>query len=136
MEKSDIRAAAEAYADAWRSGDLARTMALYPQDFTLHYGGANRLSGTHRGKPAALKALAAFGAATKRRLVEIVDVTTGAARAVIIARERFETPDGPIEMERVLVYRVEDGALHECWLYDSDQVLIDRLIGKSTFVLD
>ena len=26
-------------------------------------------------------------------------------------------------------FRVAGGLLHECWLYDADQPLIDRLIG-------
>lgn len=128
MTASENLAVVRAYADAWLAGDLARLIGLYAEDFTLHYAGANRLSGIHAGRDAALGALAAFGAATKRRLISIVDVMAGEERAAIIARERFEL-DPPVELERLLVYRVGGGLLRECWLYDADQALIDRLIG-------
>ncbi len=35
----------------------------------------------------------------------------------------------PIEVDRLLVYRVTDGLLAECWVYDQDQRLIDSIIG-------
>ncbi|BCW90302.1 hypothetical protein sos41_34700 [Alphaproteobacteria bacterium SO-S41] len=120
---------AEAYAEAWQRGDLATLFALYHDDFTLHYGGANRLSGTHAGKDAALKALAEMSRATGRKLVEIVDIMAGAARATIVARERFEVGGEVAELERVLVYRIADGQLRECWVHDAEQAVVDRFIG-------
>ena len=119
----------EAYAEAWRRGDLGTLVSLYHDDFTLHYGGANRLSGTHVGKDAALKALAEVSRATGRKLVEIVDVMAGTARATIVARERFDARGVVAELERVLVYRIADGCLRECWVYDADQAVVDRFIG-------
>jgi ketosteroid isomerase-like protein len=119
----------EAYADAWQRGDLAALVALYHDDFTLHYGGANRLSGTHAGKAAALTALAEVSRATGRRLIEIVDVMAGTARATIVARERFEARGEVADIERVLVYRLADGKLHACWVFDAEQALVDRFIG-------
>ena len=119
----------KAYADAWQRGDLAALVALYHDDFTLHYGGANRLSGTHAGRDAALKALAEVSRATGRKLVEIVDVMAGATRATIVARERFDARGAVADLERVLVYRIADGCLRECWVYDADQALVDRFIG-------
>ena len=35
--------------------------------------------------------------------------------------------DPPRRVRRVLVYRVEDGKLRECWLYDEDQRFVDQL---------
>ncbi len=119
----------EAYADAWRRGDFAALIALYHDDFTLHYGGSNRLSGTHSGKDAALTALAEVSRATGRSLIEIVDVMAGAARAVIVARERFEVRGEVADVERVLVYRVAEGKLHACWVFDAEQAVVDRFIG-------
>ena len=124
-----IQEAVRAYAASWLSGDIARIVAHYRDEFTLHWPGAHRLSGTHRGRDASLKALAEFSAATGRKLLGIVDVLGGDTRGCLIARERFEIPEGPVEMDRVLLFRVEDGRLAECWLYDFDQALIDRLVG-------
>lgn len=123
--ESGIRRAVERYAEAWRAGDLVAIAACYADDFTLHYGGSHALSGDHVGKPQALRTLAAFSARTGRRLVAIVDVLAGAERGAIIVREAF----GEAEALRVLVYRVEDGLLAECWVLDADPSLIDRLVG-------
>lgn len=125
-----IAEAVRAYAASWLSGDLGRIVAHYDAGFTLHWPGHHRLSGTHRGRDASLTALAEFSAATGRKLLSIVDVMGGDTKGCMIARERFETPEGPVEVERVLIFRVKDGLLAECWLYDADQALIDGLVGR------
>ena len=38
-----------------------------------------------------------------------------------------ELGDPPRRVRRVLVYRVHDGQLRECWLYDEDQRFVDAL---------
>ena len=55
----------------------------------------------------------------------------GANRGAIIARERLGPEDAAIEVDRLLVYAVADGKLAECWVYDADQDIIDRLIGAA-----
>lgn len=129
MTASETLSVLTRYANAWKAGDIGALVAVYADDFTLHYGGANAWSGTHAGKDAALKALAAVTVATKRRLIEIVDVMAGAALGTLIVREAFTAPEGDVIVSRVLVYRVAEGLMRECWLYDSDQALVDRLIG-------
>ena len=119
----------QTYCDAWLRGDLAGVVASYHDDITLHYGGANRLSGRHDGKAAALKALAEVSRATGRKLTAIVDVMAGAERAMVVVRERFEAQGEVAELERVLVYRIADGKLRECWVYDAEQAVVDRFIG-------
>lgn len=123
-----IRSVLETYAAAWKTGDMAAIAAAYHDDFTLHYSGAHALSGVHRGKVAALTILADFARRTNRSLLEIVDVMAGPRRGAIIARERLGRDDA-VEVERVLVYAIADGLLRECWIYDADQALIDRLVG-------
>ena len=129
MTAADNLKIVQTYCDAWRRGDLAGVVASYHDDITLHYGGANRLSGRHDGKEAALKALAEVGRATGRKLIAVVDVMAGAARAMVVVRERFEARGEVAELERVLVYRIADGKLRECWVYDAEQAVVDRFIG-------
>lgn len=126
-----VRSVLEAYAAAWQSGDMAAIVARYHDDFTLHYAGANALSGVHAGKMAALAVLADFSRRTGRKLLEIVDVMAGPHRGAIIARERLGQGDAAVEVERVLVYTIADDLLRECWVYDADQTLIDRLVGPA-----
>lgn len=121
-------AAARRYADAWAAGDFPAMMATYAEGFVLHWFGENPFATTHVGRDAAVQALMAFTQRTDRRLLEVVDVMAGASRAVIIAREQVTVADETRAIERVLVYRVADGLLAECWVYDQDQRLIDRAL--------
>jgi len=128
-QKPEIQAAVDRYAKAWAAGDTAAIIACYGDGFTLHYGGSNALSGRHVGKAKALGVLADFSRRTNRKLVRIVDVMAGDERGVVVAREALGPEGGRVEIERTLVYRVEGGLFAECWLYDQDQALIDRLVG-------
>ena len=117
------------YAAAWRSGDRAAIADCYHDEFTLHYFGQNPCAGDHVGKQAALAALASFSARTNRRLLSIVDVMAGPNRAAIIARESFDRGGRRAEFERVLVYAIRDGKLHECWVFDADRAAVDSFLA-------
>lgn len=122
-------AVAQRYAQAWLAGDLPAIFACYHDDFTLHYSGAHSLAGDHVGKAEALRTMAEVGRRTGRKLLDIVDVTAGEERAVIIAREAFHRDGETAEITRVLVYAIADGLLRDCWLYDFDQALVDRFLA-------
>lgn len=130
MSTSDNLSVVTEYAKRWQAGDFAALFALYAGDFTLHYGGAHRLSGTHVGKDAALKAMGEFTVATGRALVEVVDAMAGPARAGLVVRERVTTSEGERTIERVFLYRIADGLMRECWLFDAEPALIDALVGR------
>jgi uncharacterized protein len=129
VSETEIRTALLRYADAWRAGDLQALRACYHDDFTLHYSGANPLAGIHRGKAAALQTLAEVSRRTGRKLLTIVDVMAGPQRGAILARERFQKGDLVAELDRLLVYTVKDSLLAECWVYDTDQALVDRFLA-------
>src|SRR6476619_5796907 len=113
------------YADAWLAADLERIVAAYHEDVVLHYMGESPLAGTHTGKEAAFAALGQATQRSARRLIEVEDVLVGGALGAILAVE--ELGDPPRRVRRVLLYRVQDGQLRECWLYDEDQRFIDAL---------
>jgi len=130
LQEAEIRETLTRYAAAWTAGDMAAIAASYHDAFTLHYAGRNALSGDHAGKAAALTTLGDFGRRTKRKLIEVVDIMAGRERGALVARERLTVDGEPVDIERVLVYTVKDGLLHECWIYDADQSLIDRAVGS------
>ena len=121
-------AVAQRYAVAWQAGDVAAIVDCYHDDFTLHYGGATPFSGDHVGKAAALKTLAEVSRRTGRKLIEIIDVTAGPERAVVIARERFTRGEMTATLDRVLVYTIRGDRFHECWLFENDQATVDRFL--------
>ncbi|MDO9471891.1 MAG: nuclear transport factor 2 family protein [Caulobacter sp.] len=124
------RAATRRYVDAWLAGDFPAMMATYADGFIVHWFGDNPFAKTYQGKAEAIPALMAFTQRTGRRLVDIVDVTAGPARAVVIVREAITVGGVEHEVERALVYRVEAGLLAECWVYDQDQRLIDAALSS------
>jgi ketosteroid isomerase-like protein len=126
---AQVRAAVGRYAAAWLAGDRAAIAACYHDEFTLHYAGHNPLAGTHRGKAAALVALAEVARRANRRLLGIEDIMAGPHRGAILARESFSRDGRTAELERLLVYAVRDGLLGECWVYDRDQATVDSFFA-------
>lgn len=117
------------YADAWAANDLDTVIGLYHDDFVLHYFGESPLAGDHAGKEAAVEVLVQATLRSGRQLDAIEDVLAGSTFGAIIAREGVRQPDGDgvRVIRRVFVYKVRDGKLTECWLYDEDQRAIDEL---------
>ncbi|CAB4702147.1 MAG: nuclear transport factor 2 family protein [Actinobacteria bacterium] len=121
----ETRRVLRAYAEAWLSSDLEKVLASYHDDIELHYMGQSPLAGTHRGRDAAFAALGQASARTSRRLIDVEDVLVGDSLGALIAVEDLGDPAQRVR--RVLLYRVQDEKLRECWLFDEDQRFIDQL---------
>ena len=113
------------YAEAWLASDLENVLASYHDEIELHYMGTSPLAGTHRGRDAAFAALGQASVRTSRKLIAVEDVLVGDALGALIAVEDLGDP--PRRVRRVLLYRVQDHKLRECWLFDEDQRFIDGL---------
>jgi ketosteroid isomerase-like protein len=114
------------YCEAWKKGDLPTMFGLYHDEFVLRYFGRSPLAGEHRGKAAAIGVLGKVQKLTNRQLLEIRDVLASDDHAIVIARERFQRDGKQLEANRIFVYRVRDGKLSECWVYDEDQRAVDE----------
>ena len=114
-----------AYAEAWLAGDLEQVLGSYHEDIVLHYMGESPLAGTHVGKEAVFEVLGQASYRASRKLIEVEDVLVGENLGALLAIEDLGDP--PRRVRRVLLYRVGDGKLRECWLYDEDQRFIDEL---------
>jgi hypothetical protein len=100
-------------------------LASYHDDIELHYMGESPLAGTHRGRDAAFAALAKASTSTARKLIDVEDVLVGDSLGALIAVEDLGDPARRVR--RVLLYRVQDEKLRECWLFDEDQRFIDSM---------
>lgn len=116
------------YADAWLAADLEKVLASYHDDIELHYMGTSPLAGTHRGRDAAFAALGQASVRTRRKLIAVEDVLVGDSLGALIAVEDLGDP--PRQVRRVLLYRVLDERLRECWLFDEDQRFVDDLWSR------
>ena len=61
-------------------------------------------------------------------MIDVEDVLVGDSLGALIAVE--ELGDTAKRVRRVLLYRVEDEKLRECWLFDEDQRFIDSMWSK------
>lgn len=127
-DRSETERVLRAYATAWLASDLDAVLASYHDDIELHYMGQSPLAGTHRGREAAFVALGQASVRTQRVLIDVEDVLVGESLGALIAVEDLGDP--PQRVRRVLLYRVENGKLRECWLFDEDQRFIDSLWSK------
>ncbi len=126
---TDPEAVVRAYTDAWLAADFTTVVDLYHDDLVLHWGGNHALSGDHVGKDAALTALLEVQARTDRLPLEVMDVMVSPDHATAWMKERWTVDGVEYELTRVLVFRVADGKLRECWLYDIDTALVDRALA-------
>jgi ketosteroid isomerase-like protein len=115
------------YVGAWQRSDLATLIDCYHDDFTLHYGGTSRFRGSHRGRDAAVAAMAAVSTLAPRELVSIDVVLSSDRAGAVVATERLTRGDETAEVTRTLQYEVRDGRLVECWLLEHDQATVDHL---------
>ena len=115
----------KAYSEAWLASDLDKVLASYHDDIELHYMGDSPLAGSHRGRDAAFAALGQASVRTSRKLIAVEDVLVGESLGALIAVEDLGDP--PRRVRRILLYRVQDEKLRECWLFDEDQRFVDRL---------
>lgn len=125
-DRDAIESVVRRYADAWKDNDLKAIVDSYHDEVVFHYFGRSPLAGTHRGKPACLALLMQVRERTNRRLIGIRDVLAGDEFGAIVAHERFVRDGRTLELDRVLLYRVRDGRLSECWVYDEDQRAVDE----------
>ncbi|MES2752853.1 MAG: nuclear transport factor 2 family protein [Pseudomonadota bacterium] len=125
-----VRQALAIYTTAWAAGDFTALRACYHERFTLHYFGSNSLAGVHTGKAASLAVLAEVTRRTNRKLLGIDAVMAGPQRGAVLVRETFSRDGKTAELQRLLVYTILEDKLHECWVYDQDQTLIDQFLRE------
>ena len=124
----ETRQVLQAYAAAWLASDLDAVLAAYHDDIELHYLGDSPLAGTHVGREAALAALGQASVRSERTLVAVEDVLVGDSLGALVAIEDLGDP--PRRVRRVLLYRVLESRLRECWLFDEDQRFVDGLWSR------
>jgi ketosteroid isomerase-like protein len=117
------------YFEAVRT-DHAQTARLYAPEATLHYVGRHRLGGTYYG-PEEIQELfrrsrEAFGG-TQR--LDLHDVVAGDDHVVALLNGSAERADELRRWQRVVVFHVSDGLIAEQWIHDSDQHIVEEILG-------
>ena len=117
------------YFDAVRT-DHSQTAALYAPDATLHYIGRHILGGVYHGPQ---EILDLFGRSREAfrgtQRLELHDVVAGDRHAVALLKGSAERDGKHLEWQRVVVFHVRDGLIHEQWIHDSDQHVIEQALA-------
>jgi uncharacterized protein len=116
----------QTYADAWLRSDHTVLFACYADDIVAHYGGASPFAGTHRGRDAFVEVLINIAVRSQRELLAVEAVFDDGATGAIFTREAINVEGQRHEVRRALRFRLHDGLIAECWLYDQDQHLVDQ----------
>jgi uncharacterized protein len=117
------------YADSWQRNAIDELIDLYATDVVAHYGGTSSYAGTHVGRDRFVEVLLETAIASGRTLVGIDLVLEEGDAGAIFARESVMVDGEPRVVARALRYRLADGLIAECWLYDQDQGVVDRSWG-------
>ena len=119
------------YLQAAQRGDWETGFGFFADDIVLHVPGRSALAGEHRGRDAARGYLEAALARSHGAEVEVelVDMLASEDRVALIVRERFQRPDGPVEIRRANLYRLGGDQIMEIWIFEANQYEVDDLFA-------
>jgi ketosteroid isomerase-like protein len=117
------------YSAALQAGQAAEALPFYAEDLVLHIPGRSRHAGTYRGQEAVLEYYTRVFRDTEGRfeVLGVDDILASDRHAAVIVRWRLGRGDRSIEIDRFVVYRIEDGRIAEIWVRDLDQYAYDDL---------
>jgi uncharacterized protein len=119
------------YIGAARSGEWGKAYGFFADDVVFHVPGRSKWAGHHRGRDKAIayieNARAIADAGEVR--VELDAMLEGEDRVGLMVREVFDRPEGPVEILRTNVYRVEGDRIVEAWIFEQNQHEVDELLA-------
>jgi uncharacterized protein len=121
----------EAYIAAAQRGDWDTAYGIFADDVVFHIPGRSSWAGHHRGRDRAIAYIenAREIAHAGKVEVELEAMLVGEDRVGLMVRERFDRPDGAIEILRTNVYRVEGDRIVEIWIFEQNQHEVDELLA-------
>jgi hypothetical protein len=117
------------YSAALSAGQIAEVMPYYAEDLVLHIPGRSRHAGDYRGQGAVLEYYTRLFQDTEGRFesLGVDDILASDTHAVSLVRWRVSRGEQTIDIDRVVVYRIDDGKIVEIWVRDWDQYAYDEL---------
>jgi ketosteroid isomerase-like protein len=119
------------YSAALQAGQAAEALPFYAEDLVLHMPGRGPHSGTFTGQDAVLDYYTKVFQATDGRfeVVGVDDILASDDHAASLVRWRLRKDDRTLEVDRVVIYRIEDAKIKEIWVRDWDQYAYDEFFA-------
>ena len=110
--------------------DHTQTAGLYAPEATLHYVGRHRLGGTYRGRDEIQELFRRSREAFRgTQRLDLHDVVAGDDHVVALLNGSAERDGERRRWQRVVVFHVSNGLIAEQWIHDSDQHVIEEVLG-------
>lgn len=122
------------YSAALTAGKAADALPFYTEDLVLHIPGRSPHAGTFRGQDAVLAYYTRLFRDTDGRFTPlgVDDILASDTHAASLVRWKVERNGRELEIDRVVIYRIEDGRIAEIWVRDWDQYAYDELFEDAT----
>jgi ketosteroid isomerase-like protein len=107
--------------DAFSRGEGLALRGLFAEDAVWHVPGAGVMAGTHMGREAIFRFLARLPKETDGTYgSQLIDVLASEERAAALYRARGMRMGRTLELDQVLLFRIEDGLVREVLALPSD----------------
>ncbi len=119
------------YSEVLTKGQAAEVLPFFSDDLQLHIPGRSPHAGTFRGPDAVLAYYTRIFQDTEGHFenLGIDDIMASDTHAASLVRWRVHRGDRTLDIDRVVVYRIEDGKIAEIWVRDWDQYGYDELFS-------
>ena len=121
------------YSAALTAGRAADALPFYTEDLVLHIPGRSPHAGTFHGQDAVLAYYTRLFRDTDGRFTPlgVDDILASDSHAASLVRWKVERNGRTMEIDRVVIYRIEGGRIAEIWVRDWDQYGYDELFDDA-----
>lgn len=128
---TDNAALMRRYLEAMQAGRAGAALEFYADGLVVHVPGRGRHAGTYTGREAVLEYYTRVGQDTNGgfEVLGVDDVLVSERHAAILVHWRLSRGDRSIDVDRVVIYRIEHGQFAEIWVRDWDQYAYDELFA-------
>lgn len=126
------------YSETLTAGRAAEVLPYFTEDCVLHIPGRSPHAGRYEGQDAVLAYYTRVFQDTEGRFenLGVEDILASDSHAATLVHWRVTRGDRTIDIDRVVVYRIDGGRIAEIWVRDWDQYGYDELFADLAPVSD
>jgi ketosteroid isomerase-like protein len=121
------------YSETLTAGKAADVLPFFAEDLVLHIPGRSPHAGTFRGQDAVLSYYTRVFRDTAGAFqpLGVDDILASDTHAASLVRWKVERSGRELLIDRVVIYRIENGKIAEIWVRDWDQYAYDDLFADA-----